>query len=59
MPKIIEATKEAPCMKCLCMIELGEKIVYAREFGAIHVNCPQDGIVEEFYGYINLSADRS
>lgn len=57
--KIILATKEGVCMKCLCPIELGDGIVYAREFGAMHVNCPKDGIVEEFYGYINMSSDRS
>jgi len=53
--KIMPATKEAPCMKCLCLIHEGEMIAYAREFGAMHVSCPVDGIVEEFAGYINMS----
>jgi hypothetical protein len=55
MPKIMPADREGICLKCLGPIEIGEQIAYAREFGAMHVGCPEDVIVEEFYGYINMS----
>jgi len=50
----MKSTKEGVCKKCLCPVEIGEQIVYQREFGVMHVSCPEDGIVEEHYGYVNM-----
>jgi hypothetical protein len=53
-PKIMESTKEGTCLKCLAPIAIGEQIAYTKEFGAMHVTCPEDPQVEESYGYINI-----
>jgi hypothetical protein len=59
MPKVMTATRDGVCLKCLAAIEEGEQISYAKEFGAMHVSCPEDPVVEPFSGFVNIAADRS
>jgi hypothetical protein len=42
----------------LSAIEEGEQITYAKEFGAMHVSCPETPLVESFAGFVNISPDR-
>lgn len=55
--KIIQSRKDGFCMKCLGPIEEGETIAYQYGFGAAHIECPDDVIVEEFQEYVNIGTD--